>query len=75
MESIREKIVDFVTDDFINHCWSDDPEPQTVADFAPYWDEFNRDCLEWGNPVPEGMTVEDYVSIWNDLCAARQEGA
>ncbi len=59
---------DFVSDDWTDQNWYEQPQPGTVEELAPYWDEFIRDQTSAGRDIPKGITLEDYVSIWNELC-------
>lgn len=65
-----ETVHDFVTDDWTDQNLYDRPQPGTVEELAPYWDEFIRDQTSTGRKIPKGITLEDYVAIWNELCAA-----
>ena len=63
----------FVSDDWTDLNWYKHPEPVTVSAVAPYWDEFIQDCVRSGREIPEGLTIDLYVSIWNDLCVLYRE--
>ena len=60
-------ITDFIWDDFMEESYHIEPTTHTVEELAPYWDEFLADCKRMGREVPKGLTVEIYVSAWNDL--------
>lgn len=63
-------IYEFVSDDWTDQNWYEEPQPGTVEELAPYWDEFIRDTITSGREIPDGLTLEGYVSIWNELCKA-----
>lgn len=63
---------EFVLDDFTDQGWYDAPAPLALDDIAPYWDEFLQDCRCCGRPVPEDLTPELYVTLWNDLYTAQK---
>lgn len=61
-------VYDFVSDDWTDANWYDRPTPETVSALAPYWDEFIRDTAATGREIPPDLTLELYVTIWNELC-------
>jgi len=62
---------DFVIDDWRDASWYEEQTPGTVEELAPYWNEFLQDCRSWGREIPEDLTLETYVTIWNELCERR----
>lgn len=61
-------VYDFVWDDWHDLNWYERPQPGTVEELAPYWDEFIHEAIINEREIPEDLTIENYVQTWNDLC-------
>lgn len=59
---------DFVSDDWYDMNWYERPQPETIEELAPYWDEMMQDAIINEREIPDGLTIETYVKIWNKLC-------
>lgn len=62
----------FVSDDWTDMNWYEQPQPGTVEELAPYWDEMMEQARTCDREIPDDLTIELYVSIWNDLCATNK---
>lgn len=60
--AIRELVAADVLDSGLYNA----PEHITAADIAPYFDEYKTDRANEGTPVPDDLTVEAYVAVWNE---------
>ena len=70
-----EKIMEFVLDDYQENVWHNGDEPcSTVEEIETVWEEFVEDCGKYGREIPEGITPELYVAIWNEEYNRRTKG-
>lgn len=63
-----QECIDYVLADYQDNAWYNGPEPAgDVEELAQYWNEYVTDRELSGIPIPEGLTVELYCTIWNAL--------
>ena len=66
LDSFPPDLVDYIFADYQDNVWYNGDQPAgTVEELRPYWDEYVSDRKEMDYPVPEGLTVELYVEIWD----------
>jgi len=66
MINCSQEIRDFVAADVYDNGLYEAPKHITAADVSPYYDEYLYARTEEGLPVPDGLTVDIYVAVWNE---------
>ena len=67
MKTIR----DFMSDEVQELSYYEEPKKIELSDIAPSFDKWLKDCEVWGIKVPEGLTAEIYVKVWNEIVEMR----
>ena len=70
---MTQAIRDFVSADFHEEIYYSGVVHCDIAEIAPYFDEFVDDCKRAKREIPEGLSPELYVGIWNELADAYEE--